>query len=344
VVVPQSFRLFGEVERSQLDAAAGVLRWSPPGLAARAVVEARAGEVVDALAALAGAATMAAALAWWWMAALERSLTTTSTAGPSSRRRAPELFARAWSWLPRDRRGAVAAKELRYYFRDPRQRAGTLVWLLFAAALPIGIAVGNVQRPEIVLAAIAFALLTGLAGINQFAFDGGALWMNVVSGTDVRPDLVGKNLALGALAMALVAGEAVVLAALVGGWAWIPVAVAIAAATLGVVLGIGNVFSVRAPQPAPASTSNLFATNTGQGCSSGLLQLLAVLIETVLLVPVAISVALPLVWWRPALALTTPLALAYGWLCWRTGLARAVAWLSPRQPEFLDALSPRRAG
>ncbi|MGI9120266.1 MAG: hypothetical protein ACR2G7_09140 [Acidimicrobiales bacterium] len=238
----------------------------------------------------------------------------------------------------------MAAKELRYYLRDPRQRASSLVWFLFAVALPVGVVLGDVSRPEIVFAAAAFAPFVGLASINQYGLEGGAHWMNVAAGTDVRSDLVGKNLALAALALALVAGEAVILAAITGGWLWIPVTVVASAGFFGVVLGVGNVISARAPQPAPPSTTNLFATNAGQGCTAGLLQLLAMLIQSVLLIPVVVAVALPLVWWRPALVLTTPLALAYGWLCWRSGLGHAVGWLSPRQPEFLDTLSAHQGG
>ncbi|MGI9120267.1 MAG: hypothetical protein ACR2G7_09145 [Acidimicrobiales bacterium] len=76
VVVPQSFRLFGDVERSQVDAVARAVAWTPPGLAARAVVDARAGELVSSLAALGASTAVAGALAWWWMAGLDRSLTT----------------------------------------------------------------------------------------------------------------------------------------------------------------------------------------------------------------------------------------------------------------------------
>lgn len=345
VVVPQSFGLLTDIGRDGLDTLATVLAWSPPGLAARAALAARAGDLEEALASLAGAVVVVGLLGWWWMASLERSLTTASpTGGPRAGRRAPGLFAPAWSWLPRDRLGAVAAKELRYYARDPRQRAGTLVWLLFAVAMPVGVALGGLdERPEIVLATCAFAAWGGLASLNQYGYEGGAHWMNVVAGTDVGVDLAGKNLALAAWETAVVAGVAVALAAVSGGWVWVPVALLLSLGVLGVVIGVGNVISARAPQPMPTSSSNLFAANTGQGCTSGLFQLLAMVAQAVLLVPVVVAVAVAVVWWRPGLVLVVPLVLAWGYLCWRTGLRHAVSWLTPRQPELLDALSPRRA-
>lgn len=74
-------------------------------------VEARAGDLVAALLALAGAVATIGLLAWLWMASLDRSLTTASVSSTgSSRRAAPGLFPSGWAWLPRDRRGAVAAK------------------------------------------------------------------------------------------------------------------------------------------------------------------------------------------------------------------------------------------
>ena len=221
----------------------------------------------------------------------------------------------------------------------------TVVWLLFALALPVGVAFSDLGgRPEIVLAACASAAWGGLASNNQSGFEGGAYWMNVVAGTDARSDLAGKNLALAAWVMAVVTAVAVALAAVSGGWVWVPVTLLVSAGVLGVAIGVGNVFSVRAPQPMPTSNSNLFAANTGQGCIGGLLQLLAVVSQGVLLLPVVGAVAAALAWWLPAMAIVVPVSLAWGYLCWRRGLAVAVRWLEPRHPEFLDSLSPRRTG
>lgn len=346
LVVPQSFRLLADMGRDGLESAAGIVAWSPPGLAARAASEARSGDVAVAVALLGGAVAVVGLLAWWWMSALDHSLSTTSSTGRRTGRRSPGLFPPAWAWLPRDRLGAVAAKELRYYGRDPRQRAGTLVWLLFAVALPVGVALSPdmSERPEIVLAACSFAALGGLASINQYGFEGGAQWMNVVAGTDVQADLTGKNLALASWVLAVVAAVAVALAVVSGGWVWVPVAVLLSAGVLGVAVGVGNVVSIRAPQPLPTSTSNLFAANTGQGCTSGLLQLLAMTSQGLLLLPVIGGVAAALAWWPPAMAMMVLLALAWGYCCWRSGLAYAVRWLEPRQAEFLEALSTRRTG
>ncbi|MDQ3305557.1 MAG: hypothetical protein M3535_06170 [Actinomycetota bacterium] len=346
VGLPQIFNLLTRRGVDALEAVAGVVAWTPPALAAQAALEARAGDLVAALLALAGAVATIGLLAWLWMASLDRSLTTASVSSTgSSRRAAPGLFPTGWAWLPRDRRGAVAAKELRYYGRDPRARAGTLIVVIFALALPIVVAIsGWGRQPESVLAVGVLAAWVGLGAINQYGIEAGAYWMNVVSGVDVEDHLVGKNLGFALWTLAVVTPLALALAVVTGGWLWVLPAVLISAGVLGVALGVGNVVSARAPQPMPASSSNLFAANSGQGCTAGLLQLLAITAQAVLLAPVVLGVGAALAWWPPGIVVVAALSVLWGYGCWRFGLAQAVRWLAPRQPELLDALSPRHAG
>lgn len=293
LVVPQSLNLINTVGRKELERAADVLRWTPPGLAARAATTASSGSAAAGLWWLAAAVVVGVGAAWWWAAGLERSLTTAGSGeGSVAKRRSPSLFSWAWSCLPRNHQGAVAAKDLRYFGRNPRQRAGTLVFLVFAAAAPIAVALGRFGdgRGGVVLLACGFAALGGLSTSNQFAYEVGAHWLNVVAGSDVRADLIGKNLAFAAWTMSVVSVVTIALAAVSGGWVWIPVALVLSLAMFGVSLGVGTVLSVRAPQPMPASQTNLFATNAGQGCSAVLLPLLAVVIQGALWLPLAIMV------------------------------------------------------
>ncbi len=176
VGLPQIFNLLTRRGVDALEAVGGVVAWTPPALAAQAPLEVRAGDLVAALLALAGAVATIGLLAWLWMASLDRSLTTASVSSTgSSRRAAPGLFPSGWAWLPRDRRGAVAAKELRYYGRDPRARAGTLIVVIFALALPIVVAIsGWGRQPESVLAVGVLAAWVGLGAINQYGIEAGA--------------------------------------------------------------------------------------------------------------------------------------------------------------------------
>src|SRR5205814_776301 len=83
--------------------------------------------------------------------------------------RTTTLFPRLLPFLPRTRAGAVAAKELRYYVRDPRRRAP-----LFAALIVPGLFLFSTLREaqnrpgsSTMLALVALLPASGLT-LNQF--------------------------------------------------------------------------------------------------------------------------------------------------------------------------------
>jgi ABC-2 type transport system permease protein len=136
----------------------------------------------------------------------------------------------------------------------------------------------------------------------------------------------------------------VVLAAVTGGWLYVPVALCLGLGVLALSLGVADVVSVRFAYPLPDDASNLWAVQgTGQGCLVGVVQMLAFAAQGVLMLPLAVLVVVGLVSWTPALVLVCPLAIGYGLLLWRVGLGLGAGWLSGHQPELLAALSPRRA-
>jgi len=137
---------------------------------------------------------------------------------------------------------------------------------------------------------------------------------------------------------------AVALAAVTGGWRYVPVALFVAVGVLAVVLGVCDVVSVRFPYPVPEVTSNLWAVEgTGQGCLVGLMQMVAFAVQGALLLPVLTLVGVGVFVWRPLLAIACPVAVLYGLVLWRVGLGMGARWLRDHQPELLTALTPRRA-
>jgi ABC-2 type transport system permease protein len=200
------------------------------------------------------------------------------------------------------------------------------------------------DHPALVLTAVAVVFLITQNSLNQFGWDGPAYWANAVSGADPRGDLVGRNLAAMLVGLATSAMLAVALAAVTGGWLYVPVALCLAFGVLAMVLGVADVISVRFPYPVPEVTSNLWAVQgTGQGCLVGLAQTLALTVECVLLLPVAVLVAVGVAAWPPALAIACLVAVVAGLVVWRAGLGISARWLRDHQPELLVALSPRRA-
>jgi ABC-2 type transport system permease protein len=348
VTVQVGARMAARLER--LDAEAlrplgRVIGWLPPGLAARALVDAGQGRLLAATAELAAAALAVLLLGWWWWRSLDRVLVTAEPPARVRARPAAGLVPRlVRPLLPTDQRGAVAAKELRYLARHPRLRVGWLTSGLFCLAGVVVVGLTDWDHPALVLTAVAVVFLITQNSLNQFGWDGPAYWANAVSGADPRGDLVGRNLAAMLVGLATTAMLAVALAAVTGGWLYVPVALCLAFGVLAMVLGVADVISVRFPYPVPEVTSNLWAVQgTGQGCLVGLAQTLALTVEGVLLLPVAVLVAVGVAAWPPALAVACLVAVVAGLLVWRVGLGISARWLRDHQPELLVALSPRRA-
>jgi ABC-2 type transport system permease protein len=354
------------------------LGWLPPGLAARAMATAgRGGSLPVAALELAGAAAAVLLLAWWWYASLRRVLTTAEPSSqprrsgtaarptaarptgapprgfpdPSGRGGSPDpsagLFPRAVrGLLPLDRRGAVAAKDLRYFARHPRLRVLWLTAAVFAVVLPGFLLLSRDGPRELAaLGALASLYMLNSSALNQFGPDGPAYWVNVAAGGSSRADLVGKNLALALPGFALVAVVSIALSAVGGGWVYLPVTLCLAAGILGIILGVANYVSIRFPFALSNVSSNVWASQgAGAGCAIGLVQLLAMAVEGALMLPLGILLVVGLVAWPPALAILCPLAVAYGYTLWRLGVGLGTEWLDAHQPELLAALSPRRGG
>ena len=294
-------RLAERLERADLEALrplARALGWLPTGLAARALVDASQGRLAAAAAELAGAALAVVALGWWWWRSLDRVLT---TAEPAARRRARQpagLFPRPLRrLLPADQRGAVAAKELRYLARHPRLRVAWVVSCLLGLALVVFVAVTDgLRHPWMVLASLAMAFLASQNSLNQFGFDGPAYWTQVAAGADPRGDLTGRNLASLLSGMVTTAVLSLLLAAVTGGWLYVPVALCLGLGVLGLSLGVADVVSVRFAYPLPEDASNLWAVQgTGQGCLVGVVQMVAFAVQSVLVAPLASVVVAGLV-------------------------------------------------
>ncbi|HEX8931360.1 MAG TPA: hypothetical protein VGA45_20810 [Actinomycetota bacterium] len=325
------------------------LGWLPPGLAARAMAAAgRGGRLPVALLELAAAAATVLLLAWWWHASLRRVLTTVEQSGQPRRARnaAAGLFPRAARrLLPLDRRGAVAAKDLRYFARHPRLRVLWLTAGLFAVVLPGFLLLSSHGPRQLAsLGALASLYMLNSGALNQFGADGPAWWVNVAAGGPSRDDLVGKNLALALPGFALVAVVSVALAAAGGGWRYLPVTLCLAVGILGIMLGVADYVSIRFPFTLSNVSTNVWASDgAGAGCAVGLVQLLAMAIEGALMLPLAVLLVVGLVAWGPALAILCPVAVVYGWVLWRLGVGLGAEWLDAHQPELLAALGPRRA-
>jgi len=325
------------------------VRFTPFAWGGTAVGDAARGHTLAAIGFLLAIAALIAVLLAIWSHALERGLTRADAPGSVSRRGASSigLIPRALSFLPHNRIGATAAKDLRYSVRDPRRRAP----LIGASVLPaVALWASLSQTPHrspsstTLLALVAVLPAAGLT-LNQFGLDGTAFWMTVAAGNDPRGDLTGKNIASMFVMVPIVTVATLVCALFTDGWAYVPLTLGLAPALFGVLLGVGNVVSVRVPYAMP-DRRNPLAMNPGQGCATLLAGLGALAVQGILLIPVAVFTAILLR--TQSLGVATIIGIvganAYGGSIWLLG--RRLAWRDAwwRLPELLEAVSPRQAG
>lgn len=311
------------------------------GPAAYAVGLAREGRTGAAVGALVAGVGLLVAVLWAWGATLERALTSGKGSGVRPGRAPRPLRPKLLPFLPRGRLGAVAAKDLRLTWRDPRQRVA-LFGIVFAAAVPVfSLRALSSTSPRVLLLAALPAFILGTQSTNQYGFDGPAHWVSVATGDDPRPELVGKNLSRLVIAVPFFVLALVGLSVRAGSVEFAVPAVGLATAGFGIAMGLGNWFSVTSPVPLPDSVANVFsAGNTGQGLAAAG-PALAVLFGGMLLVApllVAIFVAGHS---TIALNLLAAAGIGIGVVAWRVGTNVAVSSVRHRQPELLAELSVR---
>ncbi len=327
---------------------AGRVRYTPFAWGGSAIADAAGDRPLAALGFVAAMAALIAALLLIWARALERGLTSSDAPMPAARRGAASagLIPRVLPFLPRNRIGANAAKDLRYSLRDPRRRAPLIGALVIPAVALWASLSRNPNGPHAttLLALIAVLPAAGLT-LNQFGLDGAPMWVTLVAGNDPRSDLTGKNIASVFVMVPLATVATFICAFFTHGWSYVPITLGLAPAIFGVLLGVGNVMSVRVPYAMP-DRRNPLAFNPGQGCATLLSGLAALAFEGVLMIPVAVVTALVLS--TLSLPVATVIAVmfanVYGGTIWFVG--RRIAWRDAwwRLPEILDAVSPRQAG
>jgi ABC-2 type transport system permease protein len=328
-----------------------VLRWLPPGMLAQSVIDGRAGHLFVALAELVPAAVLIPLLLLYWSRVLDRSMTVVKDGATRGTRRTrrnsrplaslPLLFGRlpfiaAVPW------GAVAAKELRYLQREPRRKVLALNSIVLGGFLALGPVIGGARDSRVVLLATLAGYLALFNSSNQLGFDGAAYWIDVVTGDTIRSALIGKNVATALQVVVVTTAFSIVAAVLTGGWIYLPAAVLLSLAGLGVGLATANVVSVRFPMRLPESQNPFAGRGSGQGCATSLVLLVGVVIQNMLLAPVAIAAFGAALINPVALVVVTPLSIVYGAVLWRTGLTIATSWARTHQPEILAAIDPAR--
>ncbi|HEX5542276.1 MAG TPA: ABC transporter permease, partial [Micromonospora sp.] len=254
--------------------------------------------------------------------------------------------------LPRNRNGALVAREARYWWRDTRRRAGIITLAVVGVFVPVMVSLsgtgmlGELEgetafEPSPVTMGLSMIFVGALAAIslaNQFGYDGTAYAANVVAGVPGKVELRARSIAYSLYILPLLVAIAVLVALLLGEPSWIGMMVGMLLAAYGTGLAANLFVSVLAAYDLP-ETSNPFAINTGAGVAKSALSLLTLAGGAAVTLPMVIgAVLLDGVW----LWLALPIGLVYGVGAAALGTYLAGDVLDRRMPELLVAVTPRR--
>lgn len=343
----------GHADWDRVASAARIAGWTPFGAPYTAGLDVANGHPLAALGKLAMTAAVAAGLLWWWSRSLESAMVGTATAGPVRAGRSAgggavdSLFPWATGWAPRNRYGALVAREARYWWRDARRRASLVTIAVVGVFLPFmmnmsGSLTGGETRPVSAVGITASMLFVGtlaaLSLINQFGYDGSAYAAHLAVGVPGRTELRARLVAFSLYMVPLLALIAVVLAVLSGRPGLLPVMLGGLAASYGAGVAINLLVSVLGAYALP-ETSNPFAINTGGGVAKSLFGFVSLAGTMAVSAPFLAGVVLLGDSWT---VLALPVGVAYGVGATLLSCYIAGDVLDRRGPEVLQAVTPRR--
>jgi ABC-2 type transport system permease protein len=261
--------------------AATVLSWTPLGAAWAVPSEFALGHPLAALLKLLIAVASLLLLAAIWRRSLRGALASPPRA--ATRARAAGKIG-LLGMLPATPTGAVAARSLTYWMRDPRYTAQ----LILVPLLPVILVFNGTitDLPGIVLAAGPLvAFLLSLAIYTDVSYDNTAFATHLAAGVPGRADRAGRVLALGSFAIPVLVVITVVSVAFADAWAALP---ALLGLVLGLILsgmGLSSVTSARIVMPVPLPGDSPLKAKPGAQASAILSSLLTWAILSVLVLP-----------------------------------------------------------
>lgn len=323
------------------------LGWTPLAAGLVAPFDVAAGAPLHAIARLAMLGAALALMAWWWTTSIDDAMVGPTAAALVSARAArggavAALVPRLLRHLPPGIFLGIVAREMRYWFRDPRRRTQLISVGIGGLFLPIAFSYhptgGSGFGPPVSLTASFIGVVGGSLLINIFSFDGTTYAAHLLASVPARVELRARVVAI----TILVAPALLVVTVAVAWWTHrlgdLPTALGTSAASFGSALGIGAMLCVLTAYPMPDSR-NMFAMSSGQGAERGLLAVVGMIGAPAVSLPVyAAAFFIP----GPAKWLMAPLGIGWGLGVTAVGCAVGAARLQRRGPELLLAVTPRR--
>ncbi|RAM35235.1 transporter [Arthrobacter globiformis] len=315
------------------------ISWTPLGAAWSLGGDLERGQAGAAGLKLLIAVATLAGLSWCWKLLLERALVTPPYAG-SSRRKGGRLG--LFALLPGTPAGAITARALTYWFRDPRY-SGSLVVI---PLLPVVLAFQGSQTNDYGVLMItgpltAFLLAWSISG--DVSYDNTAFALHLAAGVRGVHDRLGRALACLAFALPTVLVLAIVPFFITGDWAWGPSILGISVGVLLTGLGLSSVVSARYTIAVPLPGDSPFKKPPGNVGQTLAVQFGGMGVLLVLVLPEAGLV----------LAQVLTGDLLFGWINLAVGPVLGAAlfivgvrvggrWLDARGPELLAQVTVNR--
>ncbi|MCQ1949608.1 transporter [Arthrobacter sp. zg-Y859] len=317
---------------------AEVLSWTPLGAVWAVPGDIAIGHYGAAAAKTLISAAFLALLVLAWKTLLLRALVRPPQAGAGRKAAGLGLLAR----FPATPTGAVAARSLIYWLRDPRYSASLLILpllvvvLLFAgnnAGAEAGLMVPLALGPLV-------AFMLGFSISADVSYDSTAFALHLATGVSGRADRAGRALACAVLSVPAVLAAAVLPAALTGHADLIAPVLGVSLAALMIGLGVSSAVSARYTYNVPLPGENAFKTPPGSTGRALLVQGAFSLVTFALLVPVLVPGVLAVVLESTLWGVVTLLAgLLLGAAVLILGIRLGGRWLDARGPELLQQVS-----
>ena len=316
---------------------ADVLGWTPLGLAWSAPADIVDGSVVSGLLRLTLAVIVLLVAVFAWESLLWGALVNprgTSGAPSSPRDEGLGWFGR----MPASPTGAVAARSIVSWRRDPRYVTAGALMILLPLALALPALTGSGSIWTLAMAPTAGFML-GWGTHNDIAYDGTAFWTHVATGVSGRADRIGRLVPTAMAASVLLPVYTMLGCALTGRWSLWPALFGIGLSFLLTGFGVANVMSALQPYPVPGPGENPFGAPPGSSALRVVVQAVAgatVFLLNLPLLVVGVGALIGQVW--------------LGWLCLGMAVVLGSAalvlgtWMGARiyqrrAPELLASLS-----
>jgi ABC-2 type transport system permease protein len=319
---------------------ADVLGWTPLGLAWSAPADIVDGLIVSGLLRLTLAVIVLLVAVFAWESLLWSAVVNprgTSAAPSAARDEGLGWFGR----MPASPTGAVAARSIVSWRRDPRYVTAGALMILLPLALALPALTGRGSMWTLAMAPTAGFML-GWSTHNDIAYDGTAFWTHVATGVSGRADRIGRLVPTAMAASVLLPAYTILGCGLTGRWSLWPALFGIGLGFLLTGFGVANVMSALQPYPVPGPGENPFGAPPGSSALMVVVQAVAgaaVFLLNLPLVVVGVGALMGQVWlsW---LCLGLAVVLGSGALVLGTWMGARI--YQRRTPELLAALSVNR--